>query len=224
MESTVTTADTDMATLHAAPQASKGSRRHATPKSQETHRKILDAAVTCFIEVGYHRTTMSLIASEADVTRGCMQYYFQTTEDVLTAAADHLIQTLWGEYYAMVMKRPPGVERLVYAIDSYFALRHHRYFLAWMELTAASRTEPSLRPLIKKGVDAFERGRQRMSAEVFPPGTDYGAADYVAVADMVRLILEGLTLSPLGSKTEQRTRNVLDLVKRIAGEVWQKPL
>jgi len=196
------------------------SQRHATPKSVETHRKIIEAAIDCFVEVGYHRTTMSRIAAEAGVTRGCMQYYFPSTASVLSAAADYLAKKLWGGHLVEILRGSGGAESLERALDHFFDLRSDRYYVAWIELVAASRTEASLRPLISKGYAAAEGVRRQASELLFGPGADVDDSDYQAVADLVRLVTEALTLSPPSDET--RTRAVISAVKAEAYALWAR--
>ena len=55
-------------------------QRFSTPKSQQTYEHVLEAAVDCLRELGYHRTNMSNIAERAGVTRSRVQYYFDSTD------------------------------------------------------------------------------------------------------------------------------------------------
>ena len=66
--------------------------KRPTPKSVETRKSVIDATISCFIEIGYFRTTTTEIAKRANLTRGAVQYYFPTTADVLRASIDHLIE------------------------------------------------------------------------------------------------------------------------------------
>ncbi|MEL7027621.1 MAG: TetR/AcrR family transcriptional regulator [Pseudomonadota bacterium] len=199
----------------------RSSQRHATPKSLDTHRKIVEAAIDCFVEVGYHRTNMSRIAERAGVTRGCMQYYFSSTEHVLRAAADHLSQTLWGGHFREVTRWANEAASLEHALDHFFNLRNDRYYVAWMELVAAARTEPSLRPLVRKGYEAAEDVRQQASRVLFTDEADHDNPEYVAVADLVRLVTEALTLSVFTYAAEERTENVIAAVKAEAYALWR---
>src|SRR6478609_6029220 len=61
----------------------------ATPKSQRTRARILDAAMKLFAEVGYHAATNAVIADAAGLTRGAMLYHFATREELVEAALQH---------------------------------------------------------------------------------------------------------------------------------------
>ncbi|MEP4533635.1 MAG: TetR/AcrR family transcriptional regulator [Cyclobacteriaceae bacterium] len=53
-------------------------------------KKIMDAALELFGTVGYQKTSMSQIASTADVSKGLIYNYFSSKEDLLRALMDDL--------------------------------------------------------------------------------------------------------------------------------------
>lgn len=54
----------------------------------EVKRKIVDAAFSCFIEKGYHGTTMGEIAKSLGVTKPALYQYFPGKEELFTAVAE----------------------------------------------------------------------------------------------------------------------------------------
>ncbi len=61
-----------------------------SPKAEQTRRTIVDAALRLFGSVGYGRTTMRAIASEAGVSLGNAYYYFGSKEHLVQAFYDQL--------------------------------------------------------------------------------------------------------------------------------------
>jgi len=57
----------------------------ATPKAEETRRRILDAALDLFQERGFSETTMRDIAGRAEVATGAAYYYFPSKESIVMA-------------------------------------------------------------------------------------------------------------------------------------------
>ena len=57
----------------------------ATPKSERTRQRILDAAIALFAEKGFAATTMRDIAAAADVSIGLAYRYFARKEDLAVA-------------------------------------------------------------------------------------------------------------------------------------------
>jgi AcrR family transcriptional regulator len=176
-----------------------------TPKSQQTYQRIIEAAIDCFFEAGFHASNMSSIAARAGVSRGRVQYYFATTEQLLMDAANALLMRLWGRYLGEV--------------DRFMALRNDRDHIVWMELVAASRTDPVLRRVIKRAQKELER--HALIAQDRVVGEGEGGEDKArAVSDLVRLLLEALTLTPMAEDRERRIAGVLGLVKEMLRGVW----
>src|SRR5690349_3637408 len=59
-------------------------------KSEALRRRILDATLECYVKYGWSGTNMSTISRHLGMTRGMVQYYFPTLDDVLHASVQHL--------------------------------------------------------------------------------------------------------------------------------------
>jgi len=57
--------------------------------TQDTHRRLLDAAVTLFAEHGYRKTTVRDICKAADANISAVKYHFGNKEALYNAAFDH---------------------------------------------------------------------------------------------------------------------------------------
>jgi AcrR family transcriptional regulator len=206
------------------PPRTKGARpnqKFATPKSRETYERILDAAVDCFVNIGYHRSNMSKIAETARVTRSRIQYYFSSTEHLLTDAARHLLMKVWGRYQNQIASLRPGQPRLEIALEEFLNLRNDRYYVAWMELVAASRTEPELRLIIEQAQVELDRHAVNTRNLVLPNDIQENTALVETIADLTRLFLEGLTISVIPVDYDRRTANLLKLIRHAVLSLWE---
>src|SRR5512145_425950 len=59
-------------------------------KSASTRLQIVEAALRCFVELGYARTTTTVIAEKAGLSRGAMLHHFPSKLDIVRAAVEHL--------------------------------------------------------------------------------------------------------------------------------------
>ena len=190
----------------------------ATPKSQRTRARILDAAMKLFAEIGYHAATNALIAEAAKLTRGAMLYHFATREELVEAAVEHieLARARLFEQAARASAAPSspgqGQDASEAAIDAYWALLHEPAFIAFAELEAAARTEPMLRPRLAAAQAAFDR------AQV---GGGFGAmvqagADprFQTSRDLGRFLLEGMARGAMTYDERARRERLLAVVKR----------
>lgn len=59
--------------------------RRTKSESEETRRRILDAAETVFLEIGVSMASLDRIAKEAGVTRGAVYWHFSDKSEIFTA-------------------------------------------------------------------------------------------------------------------------------------------
>jgi len=63
------------------------------PRVTDAHREarrrhVLDAAIACFAREGFHRTSMTQILAEAEMSAGAIYRYFPSKEDIVEAIAE----------------------------------------------------------------------------------------------------------------------------------------
>ncbi len=194
-------------------------KRLRTPKSQQTYQHVLDAAVECFRDLGYHRTNMSNIAERAGVTRSRVQYYFDSTDHLLSDAAYALLSRVWGRY---LEKLYSGADRSAGdAFDELMNLRHDRDQIAWLELVAASRSEPTLRRVVERAQRDLDEQAMNAQRKLLNIDTPQAEAKLRVVSDLVRLLLDALTLSAITIDREQRIDALLAAFKSMLTGYWR---
>ena len=199
----------------------RGGQRFNTPKSQQTYQRVLDAAIDSFRELGYHRTNMSNIAERAGVTRSRVQYYFDSTEHLLADAANALLSRVWGRYLEKLYSGAGGSAET--AFDQLMKLRHDADQIAWLELVAASRTEPMLRRVVERAqreLDSHAMNAQRQLLRVDTPAAE---AKLQVVSDLARLLLDALTLSVISVDREARIEALLNAFSTMLTHYWLTP-
>jgi AcrR family transcriptional regulator len=194
--------------------------RLATAKSQRTHDRIIAAAIESFIAIGYARTSMSGIAARAGLTRSRVQYYFANTEELLTTATQTLLSRVWGRY---LDRLHAAVTLPDDAFESLMALRKNPEHIAWMELVVASRTDPVLRRIVERAQCELDRQSLHVQRHLLSPQTPADAERLGAIADLVRLVLEGLTLSVIADDRDRRIERALRALKIMLGHYWRRP-
>lgn len=186
----------------------------ATPKSQRTRTRILDAAMRLFAEMGYHAATNAVIADAAGLTRGAMLYHFATREELVEAAISHIeLHRARLFEQAASTPTPAGVDAAEHAIDVYWSLLHEPPFLAFAELEAAARTDPMLAERLAPARSAFDHaqlGGDRIGAMV-QAGDD---PRFQTSRDLGRFLLEGLAKGSMTYDELARRERLLTVVKR----------
>jgi AcrR family transcriptional regulator len=150
----------------------------ATPKSQRTRARILDAAMRLFAEVGYHAASNAVIADAARLTRGAMLYHFATREELVEAAIAH-IELHRARLFEQAAAGPPpaGADAAENAIDVYWSLLQELPFVAFAELEAAARTDGMLARLLAgaRSASTMPRWAATASAPWSRPATTHAS-------------------------------------------------
>lgn len=124
---------------------------------RETRRRIVEAAVEAFSELGFHGASTREIASRAGTNQGLITYHFRSKDELWRAAADRIFSLL-GEALAAGAEQADGTtprERMRVALRQYvrFVAAHPELFRLLVEegRTADARmhwlVDTHLRPL-----------------------------------------------------------------------------
>ena len=164
-----------------------------TPKAVRTRARILDAAMTLFASVGYHRTDNTMIAEAAGLTRGAMLYHFPTRESLVEAVIGH-IDAARARLFEAAAAHPPHVDAAEHAIDAYWSLLRETPFIAFSELEAAARTDSMLKAQVAEAQAAFDHAQvgARFNA-LAQAGAD---PRFQASRDLGRFLLEASPRGP----------------------------
>ncbi len=177
-------------------------------RSRATRARLLAAAVDCLAEVGWHGSTVAVVAERAGVSRGAAQHHFPTREDLFTAAVEHVTAERLTAVRAHADALPPdGPDRTEAVVDMIVRLYTGPLFRAALQLWVAAATEEPLRERII-GLEGHV-GREAHRAAVAFLGADEtrpGVRETVqATLDMAR----GLGLANLLTDDSARRSGVI---------------
>ena len=193
-------------------------------RSQATRQEIIDAAINCFLEIGYARTTTTEIAQMSGYTRGAVQYYFPTTRHVLKASIDYLTKQWLESYMTAAGSAPPGTDYIDFAVDTLWRFVNDRLFVAWQELVFASRTDKELRKIIMPAAAKFEQLRRQMGQANFPDFHDASVTKFQRNRDTLRFVLEGISSTIITYQKQERIQEQLDWLKTWFHASWAEEL
>ncbi|MCS6947673.1 MAG: TetR/AcrR family transcriptional regulator [Steroidobacteraceae bacterium] len=177
-------------------------------KSAATRQLIIDAAIACFVQLGYARTTTTEIAKRARLSRGAMLHHFPSKIDIVKAAVDYLHAKRLRAFRKAMAQDPPGGDHIRQGVENYWAHVKHPLFVAFFELAVAARTDPELARILRPAQEAFEKEWERTCLELFPEWRGKGKRFDLAF-DLSRYLLEGMALSFLTHKETKRDRRLL---------------
>ncbi|MFV3127339.1 TetR/AcrR family transcriptional regulator [Niveispirillum sp. KHB5.9] len=199
------------------------SRVRQTPKSIATHQRIIEAAIRCFLEIGYHRTTTSEIAKQARVTRGAVQYYFPTTPEVLRATVDHITQRFTAEYLAATANvAHEGGEGLDQGIEALWHAAHSPFWTAWKELEAAARTDTELASIMGPAKATFAARWEQTAKDVYGSFLEADPVKFEMGRHLAWQFLQALagsSFAPLEEDAVVKAR-LLTEFKRLIRQYW----
>jgi AcrR family transcriptional regulator len=166
-------------------------------KSAATRNLIIEAAIKCFVDLGYARTTTTVIADRAGLSRGAMLHHFPSKIDVVRAAVEYLHAKRLRAFRRAAQPTNISADRIRLNLDAYWQHVRHPMFVAFFELTVAARTDPELAEILRPAQE-----------EVF---TDWDTTDesFDVALDLTRYVLEGMAISFLVHKETERDRRVL---------------
>ncbi|HEU0189675.1 MAG TPA: TetR/AcrR family transcriptional regulator [Mycobacterium sp.] len=97
-------------------------------RSQVTRRKLLDAAIDVFSEVGPTAAARIAITERAGMTKGALYYHFDSMESLLSAIIDEGSATVLNSFQAMCAPPSPALEGMIhgmFAVDDVLASDKH---------------------------------------------------------------------------------------------------
>jgi AcrR family transcriptional regulator len=201
---------------------SAGSRR-MTQKSEQTRQLILEAAVDSINRYGIRGANLARVAEIAGVTRGCLQYYFMTSEDILVALARHVAQRNWESYEAQALHPPEGRDLIEFAIDLVGSPFSDRYRVAQLELLTAARTLPFLHPVLEEGARLVEEQSKRFTATLFGNAALADTPQFRAARDLTALVNDWLFIKVFPDQREARIAEVRAALRIALHTLWRIP-
>jgi AcrR family transcriptional regulator len=188
-------------------------------KSAATRRRIVEAAIRCFVDLGYAGTTTIAIAARAGLSRGAMLHHFPSKIDVVRAAVEHLHRKRLKAFRKSLGRHlPGGGDRVRQALEAYWGHVRHPMFVAFLELAVAARTDRELAAMLLPARQAFELEWRRTAREVFPEWLGHEERFELAL-DLSRHVLEGLAADSMIHRDPAREQRLLAYTERTLREL-----
>lgn len=170
-------------------------RRRQQERSAEARRRLCEATIDCLATHGYAGTTTQRVAEMAGLSRGAMQHHYGSKLDLVTAAAEYLLDGALARTIETVHRLKPGGD------DRFRTLVHQ----LWRRLVASPRYDAVLEVFVAVRSDADLRARidtvlRRLSLSLAEamgtlfrprPGVE---ADPALLVGMTFTLLRGLSL------------------------------
>jgi AcrR family transcriptional regulator len=193
-------------------------------KSAMTRDRILDAAINCFVELGYTNVTTAKVASSAGVSRGAMLHHFPSKTELIQAAVEYLHDKLLEDYTKRVAGIPAslkGKKRRRAGIDAYWDHLTGDLFTVYHELCVASRTDPELQTILENSQQLFEKHVHDSNTEMFEEWNDRGDR-YLLAMDVTKFMMEGMAAGQLMTNRDERITRLLNYLADRLEEIFEE--
>jgi AcrR family transcriptional regulator len=193
-------------------------------KSAMTRDRILDAAINCFVELGYTNVTTAKVASSAGVSRGAMLHHFPSKTELIQAAVEYLHDKLLKDYTDRVASIPAalkGKKRRRAGVDAYWDHLTGDLFTVYHELCVASRTDPELQSILENSQLLFEEHVRESNTDMFEEWKDRGDRFLLAM-DVTKFMMEGMAAGQLMTNRDARVKRLLGYLADRLEEIFEE--
>jgi len=176
-------------------------------RSRATRQRVLESAVDSLAERGWSGTTVAVIAVRAGISRGALQHYFPTREELFAAAFAHVAESRLAQIELQASRLEQTSERTEAVLTMLSGLYAGPLFRAALQLHSAAAADESLRPVVA-------RSEGRVNAEVHRVAISLLGVDesVTGVRELVQGSLDlirGLALADVLTDDSRRRSRVL---------------
>ncbi len=190
----------------------KGASAGQIAKSEAMRLHVLETTVECLAARPASEVSVALIAKQAGVSRGGMQYHFPTRTALLQATVDYLHQRRLTQFRADLEERPHYKNVVDYVIDTHWRHLNERDFRAYQELVLAARSDQALGACLTAKYRRFLEQWQQIAYNAF--GWRYTDPEVARAGNIAHYILEGMAYGKLAGQLDDSVIDeLLDYVK-----------
>lgn len=190
-------------------------------KSEALRRRILDATLECYVKHGWSGTNMSTIARHLGMTRGMIQYYFPTLDDVLRASVQYLNNEWRKRYFSYIAQEQGQGDRLEVGMRALWQLMRDPLHTAKQELATAARSNADLRTVVLRETGLDESVTLDLAMKAYPDLAKLDQTVFRRALDFTVVFMEGLSRHPFSSDAEPRSQELLGMLKGCLADYWR---
>jgi AcrR family transcriptional regulator len=188
--------------------AAPRTRRSQEQRSAETRERLIVAAIECIERVGYVEATTTLIAQQANVSRGALQHHFATKADLIVAVIDRVSEELNLRFDVASLAAAPLEARVAAIVDRYWDVFTGPSFRAVLGISLSIAGEPALASRLSDSLDEARESYGVVWHELFRDA-GLSATELSAIRRVVMSAARGFgvlkMLQPLGDHDADRT-------------------
>jgi AcrR family transcriptional regulator len=198
-----------------------GDENKGRKASKEFRRQqLIDATIDCLAEHGYSAATLADISDRAGLSRGIVNFHFESKDNLLIATLQFMADEYGGNWKNAVAKAGDNpVEQLRALVNADFdrKVNTRRKLAAWCAFWGEARSRPTYNALCGARDAAYQALVRNLCRQITAEGGYPGDPDVVALS--LDSLLEGLwlrmMLAPQDIKIETAREAALEYLRRV---------
>ena len=191
------------------------SRSWRAEKSDKVRNTILHAGIDCLYEKGYAATSTADVANKAGVSRGSLQYHFYSKIDLMEGIIQHINMERLNNLKLDLRRAPKDRDVLEHLIEVHWRHLNEKEFIAYQELTIASRTDDRLSSLMQPAYKAFRTRWREICIQHVPEWSDF-LDETTLAANAAQYMLEGMAFGYINRQLdEEEVEELIELIKML---------
>ncbi len=166
------------------------------PADTDRKKEILEAALHCFLQFGYSKTSMDDIAKQANLSRPLLYLKFKNKEDLFEGIFDHLLEGAYTEADRVFEQNLPGREKL-------FRICEILLIEPWTKVAGQPKTAELYETCSKLSPKSTEKYERQMQKHAYSIIGDKDAAEVFFLA------MEGMSADLPSTKTLKKRMSLL---------------
>ena len=167
-------------------------------KSDAMRSQILETVIDCLARLPYSEVSAALIAKQAGVSRGGLQYHFPTWFALMRAAVEFLHGRRLDLFRTDLSGLDEGHDVIDHVIDTHWRHLNEREFRAYQEMVLAARSKPELAELLAVQYGAFLHEWHEIARTQFK--WNYTDPEVARAGNIAHYLLEGMAYGNLGGQ------------------------
>jgi AcrR family transcriptional regulator len=192
-------------------------------KSAETRLRILDATVSCLVEMGYSGLSTQEVIQRAGLSRGAMHHHYASRMELVAAVIEYTffarMERFLDDYFA-AMRGKDNASAPEVATLCYWKCVQTAEYAAYLELAVAARTDAELNSHFGPAAAKFDKVWSQEMIKSFPQWEDHWDVLQVA-SDFTMAATMGLLLYKPIFKKAGRAAAVRDLIVKVVASLHQ---
>lgn len=165
-------------------------RRQA--QKSERRAELIEATIDCLAKHGYEATTVAVVAEAVGMSRGIVNFHFDTKQKLLLATLRHLSDEYRAHWRAALTAAGPSPAARLWALaaaDFDKRVCTPRKLAAWCAFWGEAKSRPTYREMCGANDEEYQGTVIELCTALAPPGRDP-----VRLARGIVCMLEGLWL------------------------------